>query len=357
MIGSDRMKKICALLVACCLLLTGCSWLDGEYYSVTPHAANANQQTQDTVVLTSYLEMRDALVNMVAAGTTKQTFYLVDIEKSLVDQYVNTAIMHVTKTNAIGAYAVEDIQYEVGTTAGADAIAVDVTYAHGRQEILRIKRVQTMNSLKKLIMTAMTSYSANVVIQVAEFEPIDIVQFIQDYVDANPDLCMEMPQLAVAVYPESGQERVVEISFTYQNSRDALRVMQETVAPIFSAAKMYVQGSEDDHQKYEQLYGFLMERFDYQYETSINPTYSLLRYGVGDSKAFAHVYKIMCRNTGIHCEVVVGSRDGDAHYWNFIKIDDTFYHLDLLACKESGEFKLNTSDEMTGYVWDYSVYP
>lgn len=351
------MKKIFALLVVCCLLLTGCGWLDGEYYSVTPHAANPNQQTQESLVLTNYMEMREALVNMVSAGTTKQTFFLMDIEPSLVDQYMNTAIIHITKTNAIGAYAVADVQYEVGTTAGLDAIAIEVAYAHGRQEILRIKRVQTMNSLKKLVMSAVTSYSANVVIQVAQFESTDLVQFVQDYVDANPDLCMEMPQVAVAIYPESGQERVIEISFTYQNSRDALRVMQETVAPIFSAAKMYVQGSEDAHQKYEQLYGFLMERFDYQYETSINPTYSLLRYGVGDSKAFAYVYKVMCRNAGIHCEVVVGSRDGDAHYWNFIKIGDTFYHLDLLACKAAGEFRLRTSNEMAGYVWDYSVYP
>lgn len=340
-----------------CLLLTGCSWLDGEYHSVTPHAANDPMQSQDGLVVRTYLELRKALVDMVAAGSTENTIFLVDMDMSMVDQYMNTAILHVRKNDAIGAYAVDNIQYEVGTVASLDAVAIDISYIHGRQEILRIKRVQTVNSMKKLIMAALDSCASDIVIRVAEYEPMDLVQFVQDYVDQNPDICMEMPQISVVVYPETGLERVFEISFTYQTSRETLRDMQETVAPIFSAAKLYVEGSENTQQKYEQLYSFLMERYDYQYDTSINPAYSLLRYGVGDSKAFASVYSIMCHDAGISCEVVVGTRNGEAWYWNLIKIDDTYYHLDLLACNEQEEFILQTAENMSGYVWDYSVYP
>jgi len=351
------MKRIIVLLLALCLLLSGCSWLDGEYHSVTPHARDESQQIQEGVIIENYFDLRNALVDMVAAGATENTFYLVDIDQSSVTQYMSTAIMHVQRSTALGAYAVEEITYESGIVAGREAIAVDISYIHGRQEIMRIKKVQTMNSAKKLIIAAVNACNSDVVIQVADYEALDIVQFIQDYVDTNPDICMEMPQVAAAIYPEAGMDRVIELSFTYQTSRESLRNMQDMVAPIFAAAKMYVQGSEDILQKCEQLYSFLMERFDYKYETSINPTYSLLRYGVGDSKAFATVYSVMCRNAGVSCEVVVGSRNGEAWTWNLIEIDDVFYHLDLLACHERGEFSLLTSDEMDGYVWDYSVYP
>ena len=47
------MRKLIVLTLALCLLLTGCSWLDGEYHSVTPHAAYDMVQSQDSVVITS----------------------------------------------------------------------------------------------------------------------------------------------------------------------------------------------------------------------------------------------------------------------------------------------------------------
>ena len=31
------MKRLAAITLALCLLLTGCSWMDGNYHSVTPH--------------------------------------------------------------------------------------------------------------------------------------------------------------------------------------------------------------------------------------------------------------------------------------------------------------------------------
>ena len=40
-------------------------------------------------------------------------------------------------------------------------------------------------------------------------------------------------------------------------------MMQDMVLPIFQAAEAYVRDSESEDLKYEQLYAFLMERFDY----------------------------------------------------------------------------------------------
>ena len=34
-----------------------------------------------------------------------------------------------------------------------------------------------------------------------------------------------------------------------------------------------------------------------------------------------------------------------------------YYHVDLLRSAESGRLVALTSDEMNGYVWDYSAYP
>lgn len=351
------MRKIIIPLLLLALLLSGCStWMDGEYHSVKPHASDGNKLSDDKVMVDGYNELRDALVEMVTSGKQQSTFYITGFTLDEVDQYMNTAIMHVFQNSAVGAYAADEITFDSGISGGIAAIAVDVTYVHGRQEILRIKRTNNMDGVQSLIKSALHNCEADAVLLVDQYEEEDLSQFVRDYVETNPHLCMERPQVSVSVYPDRGDERVLEINFTYQTSRETLRSMQAIVTPIFSAAELYVQNSDGESRKYEQLYSFLMERFDYRYETSITPAYTLLRYGVGDSKAFATVFGIMCQNADLECSVVSGTKNAEAYYWNRICIEDVVYYVDLLACNEAGEFTPKLEEEMSGYVWDYSEY-
>ena len=100
-----------------------------------------------------------------------------------------------------------------------------------------------------------------------------------------------------------------------------------------------------------------MERFDYKVETSITPSYSLLRHGVGDSRAFATVYAAMCRAANLECIVVTGTRSGEPWSWNMICEDGYYWHVDLLNSNEKGKFEKKLDADMEGYVWDYSAYP
>ena len=350
------MKRIVVMILCVALLLGGCTWMDGEYHSVKPHSTDDNQLSEDVVTVTDYIELRDALAEMVTSGRQESTFYISGFGLENVDQYMAAAIMYVREDTAIGAYALNDITYESGKSSGNPAIAVEASYIHNRQEILRIKNVSDTNSAKSLITAALRNFESSVVIKVKDYKKLDVEAFVQEYAIDNPHLCIEIPQVTAATYPEQGQERVLEIFFTYQNSKETLKMMQEMVLPIFQAAEVYVRDSDVDMVKYEQLYAFLMERFDYKTETSNTPVYSLLRYGVGNSKAIAMVYNIMCKNAELPCKIVAGTKDGEAYYWNLVHFDDVDYHVDLLASSEAGEFTPMIPEEMTGYVWDYSDY-
>lgn len=349
------MKKLIIPILVLALLLSGCgAWLDGEYHSVKPHASDGIKLPDDVVTVSDYDQVRDALLDMVTSGQLKSTFYIMGFDLETADQYMLTAIEDVRQDSAVGAYAVEKIQFESGTSGGAAAIAIEVSYLHGRHEILRIKNAENMKNVETMIGLAIRSCDPSIVIKVDQYENFDVELFVQDYANRNPHLCMELPQVTANIYPDSGDERVMEISFTYITARDTLKNMQSTVAPIFSAAELYVQGSGSEIQKYEQLYAFLMERFDYTIETSITPTYSLLRYGVGDSKAFALVYNVMCQKANLKCQVISGTKNGEAYYWNQIRYDNKEYHIDLLECNKAGKFTAMNPEEMKGYVWDYS---
>ena len=134
----------------------------------------------------------------------------------------------------------------------------------------------------------------------------------------------------------------------------SLRTMQKYVEPVFEAAELNVIGEESESVKFELMYAFLMERFEYTLETSITPAYSLLCHGVGDSKTFAMVYSTMCRRADVECRIVSGTKNGEAWYWNLICEDGVYYHVDLLS--PSGFIKYSDA-QMGAYVWDYSAYP
>lgn len=349
-------RRILYLTVFLCLLLTGCSWFDGSYVHVTPHREQGSSSQGEAVSASNYSQLLSVLEGMVSSGTESGVINVANYDRDMVEVNMTAAVQYVRNRYPVGAYAVEQMEYEVGTNSGKPAIAVNVTYRHSRIEIQRIQKVETMEEAEIIIGEALKSYDAAVVLQVQEFQEMDFSQLVKDFAEEQPESIMETPQVTAGIYG-SGTARVVELAFTYQNSRDQLRQMQSQVQPVFDSAALYVSGDGSDNQKYSQLYAFLMERFDYKQETSITPAYSLLRHGVGDSRAFAVVYASMCRRAGLECRIVTGTRNGEPWTWNMVRDGELYFHVDLLRSSLSGGFREYTDGEMGGYVWDYSNYP
>ena len=352
------MKRLTAMVLFLCLLLTGCSWMDSSYHSVTPHQLNYAGNDSQVEVAESYLQIRTALENMVSSGVESNVISVADFQQDQLRDCMDMAVRYVKTTYPIGAYAVEDILYEVGTIGEVSAVAVEITYRHEREEIQKIQRVPDMPRVQQLIDTALGSYATSLVILIENYEPMDLQQWVEDYAKANPGNVMEIPEVTAQLYPNTGRIRVLELKFNFQSSRDNLRSMQEVVQRIFNSAALYVSRDARDSQKLSQLYAFLMERFpEYQIKTSITPAYSLLNHGVGDSSAFAVVFAEMCERAGLTCYVVVGTRNGEPWSWNIVSRDGNFCHVDLLACQALGHFQPMSDEEMVTYVWDYSAYP
>ena len=349
-------RTLLPLFFALGLLLGGCGWLNGSFVSVTPHEAPKQVAHADTITAANYKDFLAALKQLVAAGTEVAAIHVEEYPEKALEVGVRRAVYNVMHNDPIGAYAVEDIQYEIGSSSGLPAVSIAVTYRHNSTELQRICRAVSIPQVQIIVANALESYEAGIVLLVGQYEDTDFSQFVQDYAREHPETIMEVPQVTQALYG-TGESRVVELIFSYQTSRDSLRRMQAQVKPVFESAVLYVSGDGDDYQKFSQLYAFLMERFDYKLETSITPSYSLLRHGIGDSRAFAQVYAAMCRDAGLTCMTVTGTRDGEPWTWNIILDGEEYYHVDLLRCSERGKYRELMDEEMEGYVWDYSDYP
>lgn len=351
-------KKLSLLLAAVLLMLSGCSRLGlGDRVSVVPHSEENNNTNSEYVNASNYTQLLNAVTVLVESGTETGLIYVPDYDTAVLEKDLQNAIRHMTTMDPIGAYALEKIEYELGSGSGQQAVAMELQYLHDRSEIRRIKQCDSVEAAKAEIADALNSCSSSLVLQISNYQQTDFIQVVRDYAELYPSVVMEIPEVAVGIYPEEGTERVVELKFIYQTSSDALRSMQSQVRPFFDAAVLYVSGDGEDSEKVSQLYSFLMERFDYQYDTSITPAYSLLRHGVGDCGAFAVVYAAMCRNAGLDCRVVSGTREGEAWYWNMVCVDGRYYHVDLVASAAGGGLRMLDDDQMAGYVWDYSAFP
>ena len=350
--------RVAALLLVLALLLSGCSWwLDGEYVSVKPHTNRPQPPIAGSITVSDFLQLRNALEEMVENGVESRVLSVEEMQRETLDSHMENAIRYVTQNHPVGAYAVNAVSYEIGTSTGSTAIAVTVSYNHGKNEIQRIRYVKGTAEGKELIAKALGQYETGIVLYISDYADTDFAQMVQSFGLENPAAVMEIPQVSVGIYPESGNDRVVALQFTYQNNRESLRSMYNYVQPVFSSASLYVSGEGEERVKFAQLFSFLMERNTYQIETSITPAYSLLRHGVGDSRAFATVYAAMCRAAGLEAMTVTGTRTGEPRCWNIVCLDGVYYHVDLLQSHKAGRIRFLTDRDMGGYVWDYDAYP
>ncbi len=348
--------RVLALVLSLSLLLTGCGWLDGSYTSVKIHRENRPASPSDAVSAANKQELRAALEDVIDMGVQMAAIKVGQYPEEKLTQDVILAVRYAMDSYPIGAYAVENIDYEIGTSVGEPAVAVNITYRRSAAELKRIRKVRNMENVAAQVKAALYNCDASLVMAVEEYRAEDVTQVVEDYAADYPQVVMEIPKVTELTHG-SGNSRVLEISFAYQNSRDDLKNMQAQVKPVFDAAMLYVSNNAEERQKFSQLYSFLMERFDYKVETSLTPAYSLLHHGVGDSKAFAQVYAAICRSKGLTCMTVTGTCNAEPRTWNMVKENDCYYHVDLLHCNEIGAYRTRTDAEMEGYVWDYSAYP
>lgn len=345
-----------AVIFMLAVLLSGCSGFDGSYVHLTPHRAQTGGFSGEALTAQNQAEFQGFLEEMVSSGQESVVIYAVDLDVDEINRIINRTRRYILESFPLGDYAVEEMNFELGIGGGKTAVAVSASYRHTAAEIQRIPQLKDMEEALAAVEESLRNCDSRTVFLVEKYQEMDFSQLVQNLSLTYPEVVMETPRVEDTVYGR-GASRVVELTFFYENSRDALRQMQAQVKPVFDSAVLYVSGEGADSQKFGQLYGFLMERFDYQVETSITPPYSLLRHGVGDSRAFATVYAAMCRKAGLDCRIVTGTRQGEPWVWNMVFDEEQPYHVDLLACSQLGGYREMTDGEMAGYVWDYSAYP
>ncbi len=355
------MKRILLLLFLLFLAaLSGCAaWSEGSYVYVAPHNeqyASESEAEPQVQQAETYLDLRTILLGFVGSGK-EEGFIGIGSYGDRLEQDLEQAVDYVVYSDPIGAYAVKNIAYERTQYNEEQVIQVRLDFRHTLEEIQQIRSVRGVAQAQEQVRDALNRFSNNLVLQVSSFENTNFLNYVSQYCTEHPEMIMEKPRVWVNVYPQTGKVRVMEFQFHYETTPERMASMREQVQTILNSAKGYASSDSSESVRFQRLYAFLKERFAYQQERYVTPFYDLLCQGRGDSEAFARVFETLCKDSGLECQVVSGTRQEERWFWNLVRVEDVYYYVDLCGDLELDFLNYRADADMQEYTWQRENYP
>ena len=363
-------KRLFALCLCLSLSLTGCAaMLERDYLSVTPHArlpAAADDST--TVWVETYPELVDAIFSLVSEHRESGVIRLRNW-KGNVRQNLSDACDEVSHDDPLGAYAVDRIKPEFVRIATYYEATVSIDYRRTAEQVASVNTVAGSGAIRGELRDALTSFVPETAFRVNYFDQAQGDDYIprlirQAYYD-SPAAALGLPEAVVNLYPESGQQRVVEVLFTYPEEPELLR---EKSQALTSAAQVLVDPYRTglrDSALIPVLYRALREHTGLGEaqdaplpapSVSGSTAYAALVEDQADSEGLALAYKLLCDLAGVECTVVDGTLEGAPRFWTIVTVEQNVHrHVD--PSRAEGLLLTDTQMSESGFVWDTQEYP
>ena len=355
------MKRLALAVMALLLLaLGGCSvLLPSQYTQISPHsAAQTARADSDIPLVSDYNELKRAILQFAEDGVThgviRTTNYTGDVEADL-----SRAAYSVAREDPVGAYTIDFLTHDCTLIVAYYEIKIDITFRDVRTPLDEIEYVGSETEANRLLCRALENYDDHLTLYATYPGKPDYEALVQDYCDAHLKEHAAQPELTATSYPADARNRIVELVFDYPASRLELRSMQQDVTESLRAAEIYVRYCTSETEKAALLFTYLAERFPYQEGSSRTPVYSALCQGIADSKSMAQSWQLLCDEAGLTCQTVSGMRGSESYYWNIMKLDGGYCHVDILRdLLGGGTLRLRYDEDMTGeYYWDQPQMP
>ena len=363
-------KRLFALCLCLSLSLTGCAaMLERDYLSVTPHArlpAAADDST--TVWVETYPELVDAIFSLVSEHRESGVIRLRNW-KGNVRQNLSDACDEVSHDDPLGAYAVDRIKPEFVRIATYYEATVSIDYRRTAEQVASVNTVAGSGAIRGELRDALTSFVPETAFRVNYFDQAQGDDYIprlirQAYYD-SPAAALGLPEAVVNLYPESGQQRVVEVLFTYPEEPELLR---EKSQALTSAAQVLVDPYRTglrDSALIPVLYRALREHTGLGEaqdaplpapSVSGSTAYAALVEDQAVSEGLALAYKLLCDLAGVECTVVDGTLEGAPRFWTIVTVEQNVHrHVD--PSRAEGLLLTDTQMSESGFVWDTQEYP
>lgn len=117
---------------------------------------------------------------------------------------------------------------------------------------------------------------------------------------------------------------------------DESRITQKQQELESAVASLLAQATGSDYERLVYVHDALVEKCAYSMQAKADPArypdayeaYGALVSGSAVCEGYSKAMKLLCDRMGIPCVLVGGNANGEAHMWNYVRLDGAYYLLD-----------------------------
>lgn len=357
-------KPIAAGLLAVLLLLSGCSsMLEGSYESSAAHVDYSVTEDSSSLRAETYQGLVNAILYYVSehatSGAIRLYNYTGDVEADLAN--ARDEVLH---EDPLGAYAVRSLDYDSTRILTYYEVDLRIVYAHSAEDIAAIRAVSGVSGLRQELAGLVSEARPRTVLRVSYFsgDAQYIEQLFRLALFSNPAVnILSVIPAAVSVYPETGTQRIVELTVSWPGSTELAshaRRMAETCAALTEAFP-----PAGDSYTVDELAAMLRAHVPACEEGGGSNALAALAGETASETGLLMAMEYLCQQAGIEASAVIGM-EGDP-LWLIVSTPGGYRHLlprwlrPDAGLPEGEALPLYTDEELLsmGYVWPQSLHP
>ena len=352
-----------ALLIALCVSLCACGNVyDREYLAVSTYTPTlAEDETEEGgVSVRTLADLRKTIRSFVVDGQSSGRIVFDPNYEGDVNEDMASACWQVRTQDALCAYCVDNLSYELSKIVSYYEAEVSITYTEAGRDQSAIVRMQYSTGLNERLRSCMQQGNEQLVllIQRSSFSAEEIVRLASAVYCESPLIAPAEPVVTVNMFSGTGTQRLYEINFDYTMDADTLAQRREELAALDPFADTDVAALSEIDRAYLAC-RYLAEHCASR-NYAVSTVYDALIRHESNSVGMALAYVALCEKLGLNCIVVDGQRNWQDHTWNIVRVNGSYYHVDAAVCAEQGieaGFLLDDELAWVNYRWDVSAYP
>lgn len=358
--------KLAAIILtaAAALCLCSCSGLyDKEYLSINDYKPTEQESynSNDKVNIRNFAGLKQAILRFAYAGETEGRIVFDSSYDGDALEDMASACWQVRTQDALSAYCVENIAYELTKIVTTNEATVYISYSSFCESADNIIHLPFSYGIESSLEDALENRDRNLVVLVSSssYSAEDIELLLTKIYRENPTLVPREPQASVNMYSGTGSQRLYEISINYGLTSEELEQRMAALQAIDAFSG--VNSSElSEYQRALMACQYLIDNCRLSDSSSDNTAYAALVNRQANSEGMAFAYVELCRQLDLECNIVYGQLFWEDYCWNIVKVDGSYYHVDTAECIRSGlegSFLKNDESFWGNYRWDVSSYP
>ena len=359
------MRRFACLLLCCTMLLglCGCGSMFNEEYVVVGEYTPAVPESGDEgerITVSTLPELRQALLDLVYAGVRESSIAFDADYEGEISEDMASACWQVRTQDALCAYCVEYISYDLAKIVNYTEARVNIRYSEAvcaPTEVLHLSYSSGMDELVRgMLEKGETSLA--VLISRSYYSAEGMAELVEQVYRSRPILSPREPGIEIMMLSGSGMQRLYEIDLDYGMSE---RERASRLEELYSLTPFEDRETEELDEAHRALAAvqWLQEHCEYDPEGE-KDLYSALIRGKANDEGMAFAFVHLCSLLGLDCRMVYGQRSWEDYCWNIVSVEGNYYHIDPAVCVQGdldGGFLLRDEIMWENCRWDVAAYP